>query len=111
MIATLIEVEKRIHELNKTVEITRCSNADVPIETVMNIGAFSLEEVMKIEPDFMNPDEEHIHDQTVRFCALLTYCFGTVLYHFVLFLYRYIPFCVLMMMHLIDHERWYHRGR
>jgi G3E family GTPase len=55
--AYLTEVESRIHELNKTVAITRCCNADVPIDTVLNIGAFSLEEVMKIEPDFMDPDE------------------------------------------------------
>jgi len=63
--AYLAEIEKRIRDLNKTVPIVHCQNADVPVETVMNIGAFSLEEVMKIEPDFLDPDEEHIHDQTI----------------------------------------------
>ena len=51
--AYLTEVETRIHALNKTVEITRCVNAEVPIESVIGIGAFSLEEVMKMEPEFM----------------------------------------------------------
>ena len=43
--ATLAEVERRILELNKTVPIVRCQNADVPVESVIGIGAFSLEEV------------------------------------------------------------------
>lgn len=51
--AYVAEVEKRILEINKGVSITRCTNADVPVETVLNIGAFSLEEVMKMEPDFL----------------------------------------------------------
>ena len=55
--AYLGEVEKRILDINKNVAITRCVNAEVPIETVLGIGAFSLEEVMKIEPDFLDPDE------------------------------------------------------
>lgn len=38
-------MEKRILELNKTVPIVRCQNAEVPIESVIGIGAFSLEEV------------------------------------------------------------------
>lgn len=62
---TLVEVEKRIRELNKTVPIVRCQNADVPVESVINIGAFSLEEVMKMEPDFLSPDAEHVHDQSI----------------------------------------------
>jgi G3E family GTPase len=74
---TLVEVEKRIRELNKTVRcvsahtvrvclacnifccirlkrqyrqvpIVRCQNADVPVESVINIGAFSLEEVVQL---------------------------------------------------------------
>ena len=55
--AYLAEIEKRIRDLNKTVPIVHCQNADVPVETVLNIGAFSLEEVMKLEPDFLDPDE------------------------------------------------------
>lgn len=55
--AYVAEVEKRILDVNKGVSITRCTNADVPVETVLNIGAFSLEEVMKMEPDFLDPDE------------------------------------------------------
>ena len=46
-------------------EITRCVNTDVPIETVIGVGAFSLEEVMKIEPGFLDPDEEHVHDERI----------------------------------------------
>lgn len=53
----LAEVEARITDLNKSVTITRCVNADVPIETVLNINAFSLEEVIKMEPAFLDPDE------------------------------------------------------
>lgn len=62
---TLVEVEKRIQDLNKTVPIVRCQNADVPVDSVIGIGAFSLEEVIKMEPDFLSPDAEHVHDQTI----------------------------------------------
>eukprot|EP01052_Picozoa_sp_SAG31_P036885 SAG31_NODE_4668_length_3047_cov_1.961330_4_plen_63_part_00 len=41
----LVEVEKRIRDLNKTVPIVHCQNADVPVESVIGIGAFSLDEV------------------------------------------------------------------
>jgi G3E family GTPase len=53
----LLEVESKIRAINKTVEIVRCVNADVPVESVIGVGAFSLEEVMKIEPGFLDPDE------------------------------------------------------
>ena len=51
--ATLKEVEKRIHALNKSVPIVQCQNADVPVETVIGIGAFSLEEVC-VQPQLLN---------------------------------------------------------
>lgn len=57
--AYVAEVERRILELNKGVSITRCTNAEVPIETVLNIGAFSLEEVMKMEPEFLADECGH----------------------------------------------------
>ena len=61
----LLEVEGRIRGLNKTVGITRCQNSEVPIELVCGVGAFSLEEVMKVEPGFLDPDEEHVHDERI----------------------------------------------
>ena len=72
--AYLAEIEKRIHDLNRTVPIVHCQNADVPVETVLNIGAFSLEEVMKLEPDFLDPDEcaSQLHKAT------LTHLTGTL---------------------------------
>lgn len=62
---TRSQVEKRVLALNKSVPIKRCQNADVPVESVIGIGAFSLIEVMKMEPDFLSPDAEHVHDQTI----------------------------------------------
>jgi G3E family GTPase len=61
----LVKVEAALHKINPTVSITRCVNSEVPVETVMGVGAFSLEEVMKLEPDFLSPDAEHVHDQSI----------------------------------------------
>ena len=50
--AYVVEVEKRILDINKGVSITRCTNADVPVDR-SEYRCLPLEEVMKIEPDFL----------------------------------------------------------
>jgi G3E family GTPase len=63
--AGLAEVEARLRALNKSAPIVRCENAVVALDELMDIHAFDLQEVLKMEPDFLSPDAEHVHDETI----------------------------------------------
>merc|ERR1712151_167814 len=57
-------VVKEIKKINHAAEIIRSTNSVVPAAKLFKIAAFNLDEVLKMEPDFL-ADEEHEHDQTV----------------------------------------------
>jgi len=59
------EVERRIRDLNKHAPILKCQNSQVDLGEIMNVGAFDLNRVLESEPDFLDPDAEHVHDETV----------------------------------------------
>ena len=61
----IVKVEEAVKKINPSVSTIRCVNAEVPIDRVLGIGAFSLEKVMEMEPEFLNPDEEHVHDERI----------------------------------------------
>ena len=62
--AAIAHVESRLREINKYAPITRCENAAVAMEEVLNIRAFELARVLEMDPDFLG-DGEHAHDETV----------------------------------------------
>jgi len=60
------EVKLSLRRFNKTTAIIECGpEAAVAMDKIIGCGAFSLEEVMKIEPEFLSPDAEHVHDPTI----------------------------------------------
>lgn len=50
----ILECEKRIAEVNRSVEIIRCENAKVPLDKLFDVGAFNLDKVL--EEQFMDED-------------------------------------------------------
>mmetsp|Transcript_16484 Transcript_16484/g.48528 ORF Transcript_16484/g.48528 Transcript_16484/m.48528 type:complete len:328 (+) Transcript_16484:225-1208(+) len=62
-------IEKRIKSINPTAPITRCQQSKVDPMSLLNIRAFSLDRVLKFEPDFLEDDGEHEHDASVVSCA------------------------------------------
>jgi G3E family GTPase len=58
-------VRARIHGINSSVEIIECMHGRVDPDKLLDIKGFDLEEVLKMEPDFLNTDEEHQHDTSV----------------------------------------------
>lgn len=52
----LVGLESRLREMNKMAKIIPSENANVPIETVLNLSAFNLDQVLKQRPTFLEPE-------------------------------------------------------
>src|SRR5262249_51310107 len=66
--AELTAVERRIRALNPTARLYRMQRGDIPLDNILNIGAFDLDRVTEIDPHFL-PDHDcddscahHDHD-------------------------------------------------
>ena len=57
-------VEDKIRAINRFATIHRTERAALPIEQVLDQGAFDLKRVLQIAPDFLT-DDEHEHDDEV----------------------------------------------
>lgn len=58
--AGLKQVEARIRAMNPYAKIIHSEKCAVPIDAVLGQNAFDLKRVLEIEPDFL--DEEHVHE-------------------------------------------------
>jgi G3E family GTPase len=65
-------VESRIRKINPTATIKHSTRCDVPLDQVLNRGAFDLERVLEIEPDFLDGEHDHEHDDHVTSFSLVT---------------------------------------
>ncbi|HJS84801.1 MAG TPA: GTP-binding protein [Acetobacteraceae bacterium] len=61
----LAEVERRIRAINRFAVIHRTERASLPIEQVLDRGAFDLGRVLELAPDFLSGAEEHEHNEDV----------------------------------------------
>lgn len=62
---TLKEIEDKLKQLNPTASILRCQHAKVDPKELLNIQAFELSRVLDFDPEFLDEDAEHMHDETV----------------------------------------------
>jgi G3E family GTPase len=67
--AELDHVESRIRKLNRFATVHRTQNADVPIDRVVDIGAFDLTRALSVDPMFLD-DASHVHDATIGSVSL-----------------------------------------
>jgi G3E family GTPase len=67
----LKDVELRIRAINPFARIHRAERCAVPLDAVMGQGAFDLERILAIEPEFLAADL-HTHDEEVQSVALST---------------------------------------
>lgn len=49
-------VEARLRDMNRLARIVRSERAKVPIDTVLNLGAFDLDQVLERRPTFLEPE-------------------------------------------------------
>ena len=58
----LRDVELRIRAINPYAKIHRTERCDVPIQSLLGQGAFDLQRILEIEPQFLAGDHHHDHD-------------------------------------------------
>jgi len=61
----LVRIENRLRDINQFAPIQRCSQAQVAVNSVLNIKGFDLNRTLEMDPEFLNSDAEHEHDQSV----------------------------------------------
>ncbi|MEC8424679.1 MAG: GTP-binding protein, partial [Myxococcota bacterium] len=49
-------LEARLREMNRMARVVRSENADIPIETVLNLSAFDLDSMLERRPTFLEPE-------------------------------------------------------
>lgn len=62
--AEMQAIEARVRRLNPLAVIHHTTEADIPIEKVLNVKAFDLIQKLDVDPEFLG-DHEHEHDQAV----------------------------------------------
>lgn len=60
----LEEVRQRVRGINNQAKLYETTNAQVPLDEVLGQGAFDLDRILTIEPNFLGEDD-HEHDQTI----------------------------------------------
>ncbi|WOD39623.1 GTP-binding protein [Nodosilinea sp. E11] len=60
----LEELEQRIRGMNAIAKIHPTQHCQIPLETVLGVGAFDLQNALSIDPEFLDEDA-HQHDQSV----------------------------------------------
>jgi G3E family GTPase len=63
--AALVDVERRVREINALAPIIRTSHGKVDLDKILDVGAFDLDRVVVADPGFLDVDAEHQHDLSV----------------------------------------------
>merc|ERR1712216_964932 len=67
--AELKKIEERIRGINSAAPIYRPKQSAVDVKNVINLDAFSLDRVLSFDPEFLNTEGEHQHDDSVSSCS------------------------------------------
>ena len=59
------EVEARIRRINNFAPVHRTQNSIIDPSDLVNIGAFDLDRTLEMDPEFLDTDAEHEHDDRV----------------------------------------------
>lgn len=66
----LAALEARIRGMNAHARIVRSNYCDVPLPQVMDLGAFDLERILNVEPEFLHEHHAHKHDDGIHSVSL-----------------------------------------
>ncbi|MEP3266294.1 MAG: GTP-binding protein [Hyphomicrobiales bacterium] len=58
----LREIEHRIRAINPYAELHRTIKSDIPLDKILDKGAFELARILTLEPDFLTDTNDHNHD-------------------------------------------------
>jgi G3E family GTPase len=69
--ANMVVLEQRIRSMNPFARIRRTQRCEVALDEVIGLGAFDLDRILAMEPDFLGEGEDdHEHDQSVTSVSL-----------------------------------------
>ena len=68
----LLAVTRAVRSINSRVRMVPAVRCDVDLREVLDLRAFDLDSVLADEPDFLDPDAEHQHDDTVTSVGVQT---------------------------------------
>jgi len=63
-------IETSIKKLNPAAAIIRTEHSKIDPQELLNVQAFDLDRVLEFEPDFLDEDGEHLHDDSVTSVAM-----------------------------------------
>ncbi|HZB93981.1 MAG TPA: GTP-binding protein [Stellaceae bacterium] len=67
--AELAAIEARVHAMNPIATLHRTDHCALPIDEILGRGAFDLNRILEIEPNFLGEDD-HQHDDAITSVAL-----------------------------------------
>ena len=68
----LEKVKNRIRKINPFAKIIKTTRCDAPLDEIVGLNAFSLDRVLQIEPDFLESDHDHEHDDDVTSVSFIS---------------------------------------
>ena len=68
----LKDVELRIRAINPFAKVHKTSRSAVPLDAVLSQGAFDLDRILAIEPQFLEAGHHHHHDEDVQSFSFAT---------------------------------------
>ena len=67
--AEVDELEARIREMNPTAKVHRTTNSVVDMDKILNVGGFSLDRALEVDPKFMEPEYPFVWGGVYQFAA------------------------------------------
>jgi G3E family GTPase len=67
----LAAVEERIRRINPVASIIRSERCDVDIASLLDRRAFDLDRILEVEPDFLDEEHDHEHDDHITSFSLV----------------------------------------
>ena len=60
----MAEIEHVVRGINRYAKLIRTTKCAVPLDQILGLGSFDLNEILKREPDFLKTEkQEHVHDE------------------------------------------------
>lgn len=61
----LAEIEERLRGINTQAQVFRCEYGQVDPASLLNVGAFSMDRILEMDPEFLDTSGDHQHDDSV----------------------------------------------
>lgn len=69
--ADLERIEGRLRGINAFAPIARSEQSQVTVDSVLNIHGFDVDKILEMDPEFLNTEGEHQHDDTVSSISIV----------------------------------------